>query len=121
MKLLLPLVVLLIIAKHAYADLLFIGTSPRGNIFIDDASLEKVKNDVTFQSILNLTEKTSRGTSSLKIKSTINCRKLEIVDINILSYEEADGNGRIIDSWKPELKWRAIEANNLLYKFVCNR
>lgn len=121
MKLLLSLVVLLLLAEHAYADWLSIGTSPQGDIFIDDASLKKVKNEVTFQSIINLKEKTNRGTSSLKIESTINCRKLEIVDINMLSYDEADGNGRIIDSWKPELKWRAIEANNLLYKFVGNR
>jgi hypothetical protein len=46
---------------------------------------------------------------------------MEIVDINMLSYDETYGNGKIIDSWKPELKWRAIEANNQLYKFVCSR
>ena len=121
MKSLLSLIVLLLIAEHVYADLLSIGTSPQGDIFIDDSSLKKMKNEVTFKSVLNLKEKTSRGTSSLKIESTINCQKMEIVDINMLSYDEMYGNGKKIDSWKPELKWRAIEANNYLYKFVCNR
>jgi hypothetical protein len=119
MKLLSSLFVLLLIAEHSYADLVLIGNSPQGDIFIDDTSLKKVKNEVTFQSILNLKDKTSRGTSSIKIESTINCLKLEIVDINMKSYDEVDGNGRMIDSWKPELKWKAIDANNLRYKFIC--
>lgn len=119
MKLLLSIIFLLSIAERSYADWLYIGASPKGDIFIDDASLKKVTNEVTFQSILNLKEKTSRGTSSIKIESTVNCHNQVIVDKNMMSYDEADGKGRMIDSWKPESNWRAIEANNLLYKFVC--
>lgn len=112
---------LFLIAEHVYADFLLIGTSPQGDIFIDESSLKKMKSEVTFKSVLNLKEKTNRGTSSLKIESTINCQKMEIVDLNMLSYDETYGNGKLIDNWKPELKWRAIEANNHLYKFLCNR
>jgi len=119
MKLLTSLFVLLLIAEHAYADLVLIGNSPRGDVFIDDASLKKVKNEVIFQSILNLKDKTNRGTSSIKVESIINCQKLEMVDTNMMAYEEVDGKGRMIDSWKPELKWKTIDANNLLYKFIC--
>lgn len=121
MKLLLPLFMLLVIAECAYADLLLIGNSPQGDIFIDDASLKKVKNEVTFQAILNLKEKTSRGTLSIKRESTISCLKLEMMDKNMMSYDEANGNGRMIDNWVPELKWKAIDANNLLYKFICTQ
>ena len=119
MKLLPTLFVLLLATEHAYSDLVLIGNSPRGDVFIDDTSLKKVKNEVSFQSILNLKDKTSRGTSSIKVESTINCLNLEMVDTNMMSYDEADGKGRMIDSWKPELKWKAIDANNLLYKFIC--
>ena len=121
MKLLPSLLVLLLITEHADADWLLIGNSPRGDIFIDDASLKKVKNEVTFQSILNLKEKTSRGTSSIKVESAINCLKLEMLDTNMMSYDETFGNGRLIDSWKSELKWRVIDADNLLYKFICTQ
>ena len=119
MKLLTSLLILLLITEQSYADWLLIGNSPRGDIFIDDASLKKVINEVTFQSILNLKEKTSRGTSSIKVESAINCLKLEMLDTNMMSYDETFGNGRLIDSWKHELKWKVIDADNLLYKFIC--
>lgn len=121
MKLLLSLVFLLSIAGHSYANWLYIGASPTGDVFVDISSLKKLRNEVTFHSILNLKEKTNRGTSSMKIETTINCLNKELMDKNMMAYDEVDGKGRMIDSWKPESNWKAIEANSILYKLICSK
>ena len=102
----------------------YVGKASNSNtFFIDNQSISRSGDSVTFWVKTNYASRDSYGDLSSKINQTINCRTRELIHRYFMFYDDLDNKGKLtISTAPPSPTWEPIApdtVNELLLKFVC--
>ena len=112
-------------ASNVFADSVWVLASEGSNgnkVFVESNSIKKNGSLITYWNRVNLSKKTSNGTSSFKAQETINCKQKEKITRYVQSFSDLNNSGEIIASFNPNDIWRPIAPDSVdwsLYKFIC--
>jgi hypothetical protein len=95
-----------------------------GNInFIDNKSIQKSGDSITFWVRTNFIERDKFGDLSTKIQNTINCRTREIIGRHYMFYDDLNNTGKLtLNTGSTNEKWTPIAPDTVnwgMYTHVC--
>ena len=112
------------ITAYANSNWMFVIKDAPGNIvYIDNNSIQKSGDSITFWVRTNLIERDKFGDLSTKIQKTINCRTREIISRHYMFYDDLNNNGKLTQNTSvTDSKWNPIAPDTVnweMYKYVC--
>jgi hypothetical protein len=90
--------------------------------FVDVNSIQRGGNSVTFWTKRNYQVRNKFGVLSIKAQHTVNCLTRDEIVRWYVTYDDRDGNGKIIKTWEPKDSWEPIAPDTVMetiYLLVC--
>jgi len=106
------------------ADWVIVDRNTDGDLFFDKSSLQRDGDSVTFWVKVNYKERGTNGDLSAKVQETVNCRRREKIMRYIMTFDDIDNGGRLINSGDPKDKWKPIAPETVnwsIMQFVCRK
>ena len=110
---------------YANSDWRYITSTVDGDQFlIDQNSILKQGDSVTFWYRRNFSIRDKFGNLSSKVQKTINCRTRDGILRFMLIYDDVNNMGKLTNSYNPNDSWEPIPPDTIFWRFllhVCSR
>ena len=99
-------------------------TISKGDLYLETNSITRTGNSVFFSQLVDYKKVQPNGMLSFKVYSEINCKSLQIRDLNYETYKNHMGIGNNFYKGKPNKRWKRSDPGSsvhFLNKILCDR
>jgi hypothetical protein len=100
---------------YANSNWLYIGENVENeSFFIEQNSIQRSGDSVTFWRRVNNAQRDSNGNYSSKVQFTVNCRTQEMIMRYLMFYDDLNNSGKLTDSFSAiNPNWRPIAPDSM--------